>query len=89
MRHQYRCTRSKCRKRYSFHKPIDEYATDRLCSCGGELKHDPEPHIRAKRDRCNCDGYHFPHRRGSLWCNHFEGERIEDDYNDRYQQGKY
>lgn len=40
---------------------------------------------RAKEIRCRCLGYPFPHRKGSLWCEHSDHpeRRNEDEYRDR------
>jgi hypothetical protein len=29
---------------------------------------------KRKTKTCNCDGYWFPHREGSLWCNYATNE---------------
>ena len=48
-------------------------------------------HERGKQPRCypgrgGCNGYHFPHRRGSGWCDHNPNLTAEQ-LRDRYEGG--
>lgn len=36
-----------------------------------------------KLNKCLCDGYWFPHRKGSKWCIHSTVEINEQDYLER------
>lgn len=86
MTYNYRCTRDRCRRRVTKRRRIEEYVHDhhRRCpACGGNLSFDPAPRRQTKRRTCRCDGYHFPHHRGSMWCIHYEGELTEEDLRDR------
>lgn len=92
MTYNYRCTSSKCRQRVTKRHKIEWYMHDhhRECkACGGKLSYDPEPKRRAQLQRCNCNGYWFPHRIGSLWCEHYRGEIDPDEmYNRGYHLGR-
>ncbi|MCE3025769.1 hypothetical protein [Salinicola sp. DM10] len=50
----------------------DEYVRGprcRNCRRGNTLRIDKWADAKPWRQQvCRCDGYHFPHRRGSLWC---------------------
>ncbi|NIR97959.1 MAG: hypothetical protein GWO03_07925 [Gammaproteobacteria bacterium] len=61
-------------------KPIGEYRRRRVCpACGGHLSYDPEVRRRHRAERCACDGLHYPHRRGTRFCDHYAGPR-DDEY---------
>ena len=68
----YRCTRASCRLRTTLKKRIEQYviAKFKVCpACGGRLSHDPELKRRSSREVCRCDGYPFPHKKGTEpWC---------------------
>jgi len=86
MTYNYRCTRKACRQRVTKRRRIEEYVHDkhRRCeACGGALSLDPAVRRQTKTRTCHCDGYHFPHHKGSFWCNHYEGERAHEDERDR------
>lgn len=64
----------KCRRRYSKAMNLTQYVREhhKRCAnkrCGGNLYVD-NYRLRKERGRnvCACDHYHFPHRRGSLYC---------------------
>lgn len=38
-----------------------------------------------RRFKCNCTGYHFPHRRGSKFCDH--NERHAEHWEERMNEG--
>ena len=41
----------------------------RCPSCGGNISYDATKRERTKKDTCYCDGYHYPHYRGTEpWC---------------------
>jgi len=52
--------------------PLARYARAPKCACGGRLYEDRHRASGRERGRttCSCDHYHFPHRRGSLFCRH-------------------
>lgn len=83
----YRCTHDGCRQRVSLARPREQYTRDPRCpACGLVLtgRRDREPQLRATRDRCGCDGYAFPHRRGSgCWCTHSTRMPSDADYEAR------
>ena len=63
----HRC--SKCQKRYTFSRIWNEYIINKKCSCGSKSFYIDKHRIRFnKQQRCNCTGYHFPHRNGSRYC---------------------
>lgn len=88
MTYNYRCTRNSCRRRVTRRKKLEQYVQKKwtVCpSCGGRLSYDPEPKRRAKRDKCVCDGYPFPHRMGTEpWCKHAKVGPSDDDWRDLY-----
>jgi hypothetical protein len=87
MRYLYRCTHSDCKKRHSLSRRLEQYRRRKRCvDCGRCLtgKRDLEPRRRSKANTCTCDGYPFPHRRGSLWCNGYEKQRTEKQIEARY-----
>ena len=65
-----RCT--KCKKRYTLKETFKdhEFSTKAFqCTCGnrGFFK-DKWMANRGSEQRCDCAGYHFPHRKGSKFC---------------------
>lgn len=89
MSYPYRCRRSICRKRVTFRKRIEHYTRTRLCPvCGHDsLSLDLAKRREAKRNVCYCDGYHFPHRKGSApWCKHATRLPSDQDYEEKYGQ---
>lgn len=65
----HRCSRDSCRKRYTFSKHWEEFKRVKICTCGCKKFTVCYDRLRAaKRDKCNCSGYHFPHREGSKFC---------------------
>lgn len=87
MSYNYRCTRTKCRKRVSLKHKKEWYIREPCCKvCGGNLSYDPEPRRRSKEQVCKCDGYHFPHRSGTApWCKHTTRQPTEEEYRERYR----
>lgn len=52
---------------------LDRYRLTSERARGGSYRGGQDP---ARRERvCACDGYWFPHRRGSLRCQHYQGAR--------------
>lgn len=84
MTHQYRCTTQLCRKRRTLPKKLELYVRVIKCkTCGGRLKPSCDK-IRTKARTCNCDGYHFPHHKGTEpWCVSSKREPTEQEYQDR------
>ena len=75
---------SKCGGRRSLKKLIDFYVVRPKCprcrSDGLTLdKHRMRKEVGKGADTCMCDGLHFPHRRGSMWCCEYKGEYSDDD----------
>lgn len=72
-RFPYRCR--DCRTRRTLRKRKERYMREPSCACGGDLILDVyrkrKEHARVM---CLCDGYWFPHRRGSKWCRHYAGD---------------
>lgn len=80
MGYNYRCGRSTCRQRVTLKRRINEYVKSVSCkACGGTLHHDPSVRARSKALVCHCDGYHFPHRKGSYYCKDYAGTK-DDAY---------
>lgn len=82
MNNRYRCLG--CRKRFStkheLHIEKIRNSIRHVCSKCGCTKV-----YRIKNENvCRCDGYHFPHREGSLWCAYSTIELKEEDYMARH-----
>jgi len=82
----YRCSKASCRKRATFNKPITQYKRVVLCpGCHNDtLKRDAAKDREKNRNTCQCDGYAFPHRSGSKWCNYSTAALTEEDYKYQY-----
>lgn len=82
----HRCSKTGCRTRKALKRPIDQYIRRPLCpSCGQDsLKLDKAKQRENHSAKCKCDGYWFPHRKGSLWCRHSTIVPTEEDYQTRY-----
>jgi len=75
MSYPYRCTRRTCRKRVTLKKHKEAYQRPKYChECKGNIKFDRWQKAERKKSKCLCDGYHFPHRKGSLWCREYKGK---------------
>lgn len=85
MSYPYRCRRRSCSARRTLRKKLEQYVREPKCrECGGELRLDRWKMKDHKKAKCTCDGYHFPHRKGSKWCNYSTVELTEEDYKQRY-----
>lgn len=89
MAYNYRCSKNSCRARVTRKRFIEEYVIDKYKCCpvcrNESLKLDRSVKIRSRSLRCDCDGYSFPHRRGTEpWCNHAVKGPDESDYRERY-----
>lgn len=71
-RKRYRC--AGCKKRISTENDMSHF----FCSKCGSAKAYP-----SFERVCRCDGYHFPHRKGSKWCIHSAVKLTEDDFRER------
>ena len=73
----HRC--SHCETRHTFARRWDTYLRAKRCrSCKGQRFYVDTWMQKRKTDyrrlhKCQCDGYHFPHRKGSYWCIHYAG----------------
>lgn len=84
MSYPHKCRNYKCQKRRALKKLITEYKRPPKCRiCGSELRYDRHKQAEAKRMKCICDGYWFPHRKGSEFCDHYKGVK-NDEYWERY-----
>ena len=64
-----RCTR--CEARYTFSRAPELFVRPKRCACGNTKFYvDKWMLRRGTEQRCNCDGYWFPHRRKSKYCDH-------------------
>lgn len=75
MRYPYRCNR--CRTRFSTHRRREQYVREPRCPCcrSDSYHFDHDEWTKRNRRPCTCDGRHFPHRRGSLGCEAYDGPR--------------
>lgn len=63
------CRCRSCSARVVLSRHPDEYIRPRRCMCGGSYRVDKWQSSKPWRKLlCNCDGYHFTHRRGSEFC---------------------
>lgn len=68
----YPCRCRHCGARRTFRHHPDTYARRFrwLVCCGkADWRVDNYRMTREHKNRCLCDGYWFPHRKGSKWCN--------------------
>lgn len=89
MTYPYRCSRETCKTRRSFARKIEEYIRVPRCrECGGTAWRLDT--FQQNRKSCFCDGYHFPHREGSLNCKYYRGAHPERrrDAEDEYYYGR-
>jgi len=80
----YRCTHADCRRRVTLRQRLERYVRAPRCpECRRELTGRPDMAKRreAKRQRCGCPGYSFPHRKGSgCWCDHSKRKPTDADW---------
>lgn len=84
--HRYRCSRNSCRTRVTLKKCKELYIKEPKCKvCGGNL-HSVEKERKdySRKMKCTCDGLHYPHQRGTKWCNYYEGTYTEDELKERH-----
>jgi len=84
MSYLYRC--NKCKQRRSLPRLHTDYVYAPKCkSCGAPLTYrDKWQERKNKVTACTCDGYPFPHRKGSgVWCIHSVKQPTDMDYQDR------
>lgn len=71
MRQHCRCR--KCQSRQVLAHPLTWYLREPRCRSCGEKALRADKWMNERRTsnpvRCSCDGYWFPHRAGSKWCN--------------------
>ena len=71
MLYHYRCTRRRrgCQGRKTLKKPIEQYVRVPTCpNCKGPLYFDKRRKEETQKNKCQCDGYPYPHKRGSKFC---------------------
>lgn len=86
MSHCYRCTHDGCRLRVALLHRLEWYKRPPKCKgCGRPLdgKEDKAVKKQRKKLRCDCSGHHYPHRRGSKWCNEYRGTYSKHDLQSR------
>lgn len=71
-----RCT--KCDKRKTLHKRPQHYVRPPKCPRCGNRRWTLDKWMlrRGRLQKCNCTGYHFPHRKGSKWC--YENPKLQE-----------
>lgn len=93
MTFRYRCNKRidgvTCGGRKTLKKQIEFFAKEPKCpNCkNATLRLDKwrmKNEVNGNGDTCNCDGYHFPHRKGSMWCRETTSPPTDEDYRDRY-----
>ena len=84
----YPCRCKSCGSRKTFKKLPWTYKREKRCLCGGEYRVDEYRRNVEHKKPCNCNGYHFPHRKGGgIWCIHHATGPTEQDYIERYGPG--
>jgi len=86
MPNRYRCNSKKCRMRVTLNKAKHLYVKEPKCKACGANLHCVEKERReyARRVKCTCDGWYFPHQRGCKWCNYYKGEYTEEELRERH-----
>ena len=90
MTHVYRCTHELCRQRVILRRIKERYFRAPKCpACDRVLtgKEDKAVKLQRKRLLCGCDGYHFPHRKGSKWCTFSTRPLTDADHIERCRAG--
>lgn len=82
--HPCRCNKCRGRKTLRKHPDLYERRHHVKCSCGGEFKVDTYRMSKENKNPCKCDGYWFPHRKGSKWCIHNKRELSEEEHIERF-----
>lgn len=86
----YRCNKRlgdgvRCYTSHNLKRKIEQYIRKPRCNgCGALLTY--RDHFRErlnKQRKCGCDGYHFPHRKGSKWCEDNRHNLTDKDYEGR------
>ena len=90
MAYNYRCTdRRSCGARKTLKKQIERYIMVLLCpGCRKDTLKTVDAKEKARNTRrvCKCDGYHFPHHKGTEpWCTQAPKGPTETDYEERYR----
>lgn len=83
---KYPCRCRKCKARVTLKNHPDWYETEIKCRiCGGKLFLDSyRKNTEIVKNKCTCDGYHFPHNKNSKWCKQYKGVLTQEDYEQRY-----
>jgi len=77
----HRCSDNSCQAGVSLPKRWQDYKKPPTCKTCGYYRLRVDTYrlrVERKKNKCNCDGYHFPHRKGSKWCEHGEGGDISE-----------
>lgn len=86
-----RCNRFVCQARRRLPKHPDEYVRRPRCRRCGKGFYRPDPYRTAGKEHrkgCGCDGYSFPHRRGSKYC--FQNPALTAEMlRERHEQGAW
>ena len=91
MSYNYRCKKRhkgiQCDTRRTLRQKVEYYTNKPRClSCGSELSYyDKSRKKWTKKNKCLCDGIHYPHTKGSKWCIQYKGVLTDEDYEDRYK----
>jgi hypothetical protein len=62
----YRCM--KCRTRNTFKRPLEHYKRQKKCRACDHWRFYVDKERQHRTDYCQCEGYHFSHRKGSPYC---------------------
>lgn len=85
MRYLYRCSKEACKVRRALKRQVEFYLREPKCKrCGSRLRLDKHRMHETRAQRCHCDGYAFPHRKGSKWCRFYAGVLTDEDYAQRH-----
>jgi hypothetical protein len=85
MSYNYRCSiHRRCGARRTLKKPIEQYVRRPHClRCGMDSLKPVKERKRNTFRACYCDGYHYPHSKGSKWCRYSKSILTDDDLEER------
>lgn len=83
------CRCGRCQARHTFSRHPDYFVRPKRCRVCGHTHfyRDKWMHRRGRQQKCECGGYHFPHRKGSKFCyEHPHAEFIHTERNNEHSR---
>ncbi len=90
MSYRYKCIKTingkQCDTRISLKRRVELYKIKPKCPrCNNQIHYRDRAREReSTADKCGCDGYHFPHRKGSRYCVENIKNLTDVDHEERY-----